>query len=138
MPGTRKLGRTTDHRIAMIRGMVTLLLKNGSVETTVTRAKEVRSVAEKMITLAKKANKCMALGTAEGKARALAYRRQAIAFITEAEVVEKLFGEIALKYESRNGGYTQIFKTGYRRGDAAEMAIIKLVDDDKAEAADKK
>lgn len=138
MPGTRKLGRTTDHRIAMIRGMVTLLLKNGSVETTVTRAKEVRSVAEKMITLGKKANKCMALGTAEGKACALAYRRQAIAFITEAEVVEKLFGEIALKYENRNGGYTQIFKTGYRRGDAAEMAIIKLVDDEKAEAADKK
>ncbi len=138
MPGTRKLGRTTDHRIAMIRGMVTLLLKNGSVETTVTRAKEVRSVAEKMITLGKKANKCMALGTAESKARALAYRRQAIAFITEAEVVEKLFGEIALKYENRNGGYTQIFKTGYRRGDAAEMAIIKLVDDNKAEAADKK
>ncbi len=130
MPGTRKLGRTTAHRIAMMRGMVTLLLKNGSVETTVTRAKEIRSVAEKMITLGKKANKCMALGTADGKASALAYRRQAIAYITEAEVVEKLFSEIALKYENRNGGYTQIFKTGYRRGDAAEMAIIKLVDEE--------
>ena len=130
MPGTRKLGRTTAHRIAMMRGMVTLLLKNGSVETTVTRAKEIRSCAEKMITLGTKANKCMALGTPEGKASALAYRRQAIAYITEAEVVEKLFSEIALKYENRNGGYTQIFKTGYRRGDAAEMAIIKLVDEE--------
>ena len=126
MPGTRKLGRTTAHRIAMMRGMVTLLLKNGSVETTVTRAKEIRSAAEKMITLGKKANKCMALGTADGKASALAYRRQAIAYITEAEVVEKLFSEIALKYENRNGGYTQIFKMGPRRGDGAETAIVKL------------
>lgn len=131
MPGTRKLGRTTDHRIAMMRGMVTLLLKNGAVETTVTRAKEMRSVAEKMITLAKKANNSMALGTPEGKASALAYRRQALAYITEPKVVEKLFSEIALKYADRNGGYTQIFKTGYRRGDAAEMAIIKLMEDEK-------
>ena len=129
MPGTRKLGRTADQRTAMLRAMVTYLLENGKIETTVTRAKEVRSVAEKMITLGKKANKCMALGTAEGKARALAYRRQAIAFITEAEVVEKLFGEIALKYENRNGGYTQIIKLSERRGDGALTVILKLVEE---------
>ena len=116
MPGTRKLGRTTAHRKAMLRGLVTLLLENGKVETTLTRAKEVRSVAEKMITL--------------GKKNTLASRRSALAYITKEAVVAKLFNEIAPKYESRNGGYTQIFKMGPRRGDAAEMAIIKLVDED--------
>ena len=114
MPASRKLGRTTDHRKAMLRGMVTLLLENGKVETTLTRAKEVRSVAEKMITL--------------GKTNTLASRRQALAYITKEDVVTKLFNEIAPKYEGRNGGYTQIYKLGPRRGDAAEMAIIKLVD----------
>ena len=114
MPGTRKLGRPTAHRRAMLRGMVTLLLENGKVETTLTRAKEVRSVAEKMITL--------------GKTNTLASRRQALAYITKEDVVTKLFNEIAPKYESRNGGYTQIYTLGPRRGDAAEMAIIKLVD----------
>ena len=114
MPGTRKLGRPTAHRRAMLRGMVTLLLENGKVETTLTRAKEVRSVAEKMITL--------------GKTNTLASRRQALAYITKEDVVTKLFNEIAPKYEGRNGGYTQIYKLGPRRGDAAEMAIIKLVD----------
>jgi len=116
MPGTRKLGRTTAHRKAMLRGLVTLLLENGKVETTLTRAKEVRSVAEKMITL--------------GKKNTLASRRSALAYITKEAVVAKLFSEIAPKYENRNGGYTQIFKMGPRRGDAAEMAIIKLVDED--------
>ena len=116
MPGTRKLGRTTAHRKAMLRGLVTLLLENGKVETTLTRAKEVRSVAEKMITL--------------GKKNTLATRRSALAYITKEDVVTKLFNEIAPKYESRNGGYTQIFKMGPRRGDGAEMAIIKLVDED--------
>ena len=115
MPGTRKLGRTTAHRKAMLRGLVTLLLENGKVETTLTRAKEVRSVAEKMITL--------------GKKNTLASRRSALAYITKEDVVTKLFNEIAPKYENRNGGYTQIFKMGPRRGDAAEMAIIKLVDE---------
>ncbi len=115
MPGTRKLGRTTAHRKAMLRGLVTLLLENGKVETTLTRAKEVRSVAEKMITL--------------GKKNTLASRRSAFAYITRREVVTKLFNEIAPKYENRNGGYTQIYKLGPRRGDAAEMAIIKLVDE---------
>ena len=114
MPGTRKLGRTTAHRKAMLRGMVTLLLENGQIETTLTRAKEVRSMAEKMITL--------------GKKNTLASRRAALAYITEEDVVSKLFNEIAPTYENRNGGYTQIFKMGPRRGDAAEMAIIKLID----------
>ena len=113
MPGTRKLGRTTAHRKAMLRGMVTLLLKNGQIETTLTRAKEVRSMAEKMITL--------------GKKNTLASRRAALAYITEENVVSKLFNEIAPTYENRNGGYTQIFKLGARRGDAAEMAIVRLI-----------
>lgn len=113
MPGTRKLGRPTAHRKAMLRGMVTYLLENGSMETTVTRAKEVRSVTEKMITL--------------GKKNTLASRRAALAFITKEDVVKKLFDEIAPKYESRNGGYTAIYKIGPRRGDAAETAIIKLI-----------
>ena len=113
MPGTRKLGRTTDHRISMLRGMVTYLLENGSVETTLTRAKEVKPLAEKMITL--------------GKKNTLAARRQALAFITKESVVKKLFDTIAPEYADRNGGYTQIFKIGPRRGDAAEMAIIRLV-----------
>ena len=113
MPGTRKLGRTTDHRKAMLRGMVTYLLENGSVETTLTRAKEVQPLAEKMITL--------------GKKNTLASRRQALAFITKESVVKKLFDTIAPEYADRNGGYTQIFKIGPRRGDAAEMAISRLV-----------
>ena len=114
MPGTRKLGRPTAHRMAMLRGLVTLLLENGQVETTLTRAKEVRSLAEKMITL--------------GKKNTLASRRAALAFITKESVVTKVFNELAPAYAERNGGYTQIFKIGPRRGDAAEMAIIKLVD----------
>ena len=120
MPGTRKLGRPTAHRQAMLRGMVTLLLENGQVETTLTRAKEVRSIAEKMITL--------------GKKNTLASRRAALAYITKEDVVTKLFAEIAPKYANRNGGYTQIFKIGPRRGDAAEMAIIKLVEESATEA----
>ena len=115
MPGTRKLGRPTAHRNAMLRGMVTLLLENGQIETTLTRAKEVRSMAEKMITL--------------GKKNTLASRRAALAYITKEDVVSKLFAEIAPKYENRQGGYTQIFKMGPRRGDAAEMAIVKLIED---------
>ena len=115
MPGTRKLGRPTAHRMAMLRGLVTLLLENGQVETTLTRAKEVRSLAEKMITL--------------GKKNTLASRRAALAFITKRAVVVKRFDEIAPKYAERQGGYTQIFKMGPRRGDAAEMAIIKLLED---------
>ena len=113
MPGTRKLGRTSDHRTAMLRAMVTFLLENGKIETTVTRAKEVRSMAEKYITLAKENN--------------LHNKRQAMSFITKEDVVAKLFNEIAPKYKDVNGGYCRIVKTGPRRGDAAEMAIIELV-----------
>ena len=113
MAGTRKLGRASDHRNAMLRGMVTYLLENGSIETTVTRAKEVRSMAEKMITL--------------GKESSLHNKRQALAYITKEDVVKKLFDEISPKYKDVNGGYCRIIKTGPRRGDAAEMCIIVLV-----------
>lgn len=113
MPGTRKLGRATDSRKAMLRAMVTYLLENGKIETTVTRAKDVRSMAEKMITLAKEDT--------------LHNKRQAMAYITKEDVVKKLFDEIAPKYKEVNGGYCRIIKTGPRRGDAAEMCIIELV-----------
>ena len=113
MPGTRKLGRTTAHRNAMLRGMVTYLLENGSIETTLTRAKEVRAMTEKYITLAKD--------------NSLHSKRQALAFITKEDVVAKLYNEIAPKYMDKNGGYCRITKTGPRRGDAAEMAIIELI-----------
>ena len=114
MPGTRKLGRTTDHRKAMLRGMVTYLFENGKVETTVTRAKEVRAMAEKMITIAKD--------------NSLHARRQVLAYVTKEDVVKNLFDVIAPRYADVNGGYTRITKTGARRGDAAEMCIIELVD----------
>ena len=113
MPGTRKLGRASDHRDAMLRNMVTSLLENGKMTTTVTRAKEVRALAEKMITLA--------------KVDSLHNKRQALAYITKEDVVKKLFDEIAPKYKEVNGGYCRIIKTGPRRGDAAEMCIIELV-----------
>ena len=114
MPGTRKLGRPTDQRKAMLRGRVTLLLENGQVVTTVTRAKELRSIADKMITL--------------GKKNTLASRRAALAYITKESVVTKVFTEYAALYADRNGGYTQIFKMGPRRGDGAEIAVIKMID----------
>ena len=113
MPGTRKLGRDSAHIMAMLRAMVTFLLDKGKIETTVYRAKEVRSMTEKMITLAKE--------------NTLHNKRLALAFITKEEVVKKLFDEIAPKYAEKNGGYTRITKLGPRRGDAAEMAIIELV-----------
>lgn len=113
MPGTRKLGRSTDHRRAMLRAMVTFLLENGQIETTVTRAKEVRAVAEKMITI--------------GKNSDLHSKRQVFAYVTKEDVAKKVFDEISPKYAERNGGYTRIVKIGPRRGDAAEMAIIQLV-----------
>ena len=113
MPGTRKLGRTTSHRMAMLRAMVTFLLENGKIETTVTRAKEVSAMAEKMITTAKNAD--------------LHSKRQIYSFITKEDVAKKLIDEIGPKYKETNGGYTRIIKIGPRRGDAAEMAIIELV-----------
>ncbi len=114
MPGTRKLGRPTAHRNAMLRGLVTYLIENGSIETTLTRAKEVRCIAEKMVSL--------------GKENTLASRRAALAYITKEDAVSKLFSVIAPKYAAVNGGYTQIYKLGSRRGDGAEMALIKFVD----------
>ena len=114
MPGTRKLGRTTAHRKAMLRGLVTYLLENGEIETTLTRAKEVRAVAEKMITLAK---------TGEDN---LAAYRTALSFITKKEVARKLFHTLGARYANVTGGYTQIYKLGPRRGDGAEMALIRL------------
>lgn len=113
MPGTRKLGRTSDHRKAMLRAMVTYLFENGKIETTVTRAKEVRAMAEKMITIGKQDN--------------LHSKRQIFSFVTKETVAKKLMDEISPKYRERNGGYTRIVKIGPRRGDAAEMAIIELV-----------
>ena len=113
MSGYRKLGRPTDHRRAMLRGMVTYLLENGSIETTLMRAKEVKRITEKMITL--------------GKNDTLHSKRQALAYITKEDVVNKLFTEIGPSYAERNGGYTRIIKKGPRRGDNAEMAIITLV-----------
>ena len=113
MPGTRKLGKTTAQRKAMLRQQVTDFLANGRMETTVTRCKEIAPLAEKMITL--------------GKAKDLASYRQALSFITREDVAKKVFDELAPKYADRNGGYTRIVKIGPRRGDAAEMAIIQLV-----------
>ena len=113
MPGTRKLGRTSDSRKAMLRAMVTYLCDNGKIETTVTRAKEVRAMTEKMITL--------------GKRDDLHAKRQDYSFITKETVAKKVIDEIGPKYADRDGGYTRIIKTGMRRGDAAEMAIIELV-----------
>ena len=109
----RKLGRTSDQRKALLRNQVTNLLYNGKIVTTEAKAKEVRCIADKMITL--------------GKKNTLHSRRQALSYITDKEVVYKLFEEIAPKYADRNGGYTRVLKMGPRRGDAAEMAIIELV-----------
>ncbi len=111
--GTRKLNLPTDQRMALLRNLVTSFLENGRVETTLTRAKEAQSLAEKMITL--------------GKTNTLHSRRQALEFITKEDTVTKLFSEIAPKYADRNGGYTRIMQTGPRRGDAAPMAILELV-----------
>ena len=113
MSGNRKLGKRSDQRKAMLRAMVTYLLENGQIKTTVTRAKEVAPLAEKMITLAKD--------------NTLASYRQALAFIPQEDVAKKLFDQIGPKYADRNGGYTRIVRIGPRRGDAAEMAIIELV-----------
>ena len=113
MANNRKLGRATDHRMAMLRALVTYLLENGKVETTLARAKEVGPLTEKMITLGKKGN--------------LAAYRRAMGFVTKEDVVNKLFKEVAPKYADRNGGYTRVTRLGPRRGDAAEMAVIELV-----------
>ena len=113
MFGTRKLGKTSAQRKALLRQQVTDLLDNGKMETTFYRAKEVQPVVEKMITLGKKGD--------------LAAYRKALYFITKEDVAHKLFKEIAPKDADRNGGYTRVTRTGERRGDAAEMAVIELV-----------
>ena len=113
MPGTRKLGKATAPRMAMLRQQVTDLLDKGRMETTVSRAKEIAPLAEQMISL--------------GTAKDLASYRQALAFITRADVAKKVFDELAPKYADRNGGYTRVTRIGTRRGDAAEMAVIELV-----------
>lgn len=119
MPGTRKLGRPTAHRMLMLRGMVTLLIENGQIETTLTRAKEVAPLADKMITL--------------GKKNTLATRREAYEFLTKESAVFKLFDEMAPFFADRTGGYTAVYKLGPRRGDGAEMAIVKFVGYEKKE-----
>lgn len=113
MAELRKLGRTTDHRQAMLRNQVTSLLRDGKIETTYTRAKETQRIADKMITLAKSGD--------------LHARRQVLSYIYNEDVVKKLFDEIAPEYSDRNGGYTRVLKMGPRRGDGAEMAIIELL-----------
>ena len=113
MKGHRKLGRPTAHRKAMLRNQVTDLLREGRITTTVTRAKETRRMAEKMITLGKRGD--------------LHARRQALAYIYDEDVVTKLFDNIAPKYAERSGGYTRILKLGQRRGDTAEMVFLELV-----------
>ena len=113
MPRTRKLGRATSHRTAMLRAMVTFLLENGKIETTVTRAKEVQSLTEKMITIAKEDT--------------LHNKRLVMAFVTKEDVTHKLFSEIAPKYADRQGGYTRIVKIGLRKGDAAMEVLLELV-----------
>ena len=113
MATLRKLGRPSAHREAMLRNLVTSLLREGRIITTVSRAKETQRMAEKMITLGKRNN--------------LHARRQALAYIYDEDVVTKLFAEIAPKYEERNGGYTRVIKLGSRRGDGAEKAILELI-----------
>ena len=109
----RKLGRRTDHRLAMLNNLTKSLLKEERIETTVTRAKELRKFAERMITIGKKGD--------------ITARRRAFAVLRDNELVAKLFNEIAPKYAERNGGYTRIMRTSVRRGDSAELAIIELV-----------
>ena len=109
----RNLGRNSSQRRALLRNMTTSVLKYGKIETTEPKAKEVRRVVEKMITLSKQGN--------------LHAYRQALAYLTEEDVAKKLFDEIAPKYEDRQGGYTRVVKAGYRRGDGTPMAIVELV-----------
>jgi len=122
----RKLGRRADHRKAMLKNMTISLVKAERIETTVTRAKELRKFVEKMITLGKKYNN-FNLENNDERAKAIHLRRQAFAFLRNEGAVAKIFNEIAPKYAERNGGYTRIIKTDVRRGDSAELAIIELV-----------
>lgn len=122
----RKLGRRSDHRLAMMKNMTISLVNAERIETTVTRAKELRKFVEKVITLGKKYNN-FNLENNDERAKAIHLRRQAFSFLRNEEAVAKVFKEIAPKYMDRNGGYTRIIKTDVRRGDSAELAIIELV-----------
>ena len=113
MTGTRKLGRRTSSRRAMLRSLVTFLLENGEIKTTVTRAKEVKALTEKIITLGRNNN--------------LSAKRQVMTFVTKEDVTKKIFDELAPKYANRQGGYVAINKLGQRRGDAAEIALLRLI-----------
>lgn len=119
-----KLGRTTSHRKAMLRTMVTSLLKYEKIQTTDMKAKELKKVADKMITLGKRGD--------------LHARRQAASYVRERDVVGKLFGEMSERYKERAGGYTRIVKSGYRVGDDAPMSIIEFVRNAEAEKPKKK
>jgi large subunit ribosomal protein L17 len=120
----RKLNRSTSHRLAMFRNMVTSLLKEERIYTTVPKAKEMRRWAEWMITL--------------GKHGDLHARRQALRTIREKSVVHKLFEELAQRYQNRAGGYTRIVKVGFRRGDASPMCLLELINDEKEREKAKK
>lgn len=109
----RRLGLRSDHRKSLLRNIVTSLLREERIETTEDRAKELQSIADQMITLGKRGD--------------LHAKRQALSYLFDESVVKKLFDEIAPKYKERNGGYTRILKTGYRRGDGASMALVELV-----------
>ena len=112
---SRKLGRDVEHHKAILRNMVTDLFKYGKITTTLAKAKELRRVADKMITLAKRGD--------------LTSRRRALAFIRDKNIVRKLFSELREKYLNRTGGYTRVIKIGPRRGDASMMAIVELVEE---------
>ncbi|MGE0461308.1 MAG: 50S ribosomal protein L17 [Vicinamibacterales bacterium] len=129
----RKLGRVSEHRIALLRNQATALLMHERIETTVPKAKELRPFVERIITIAKRGVKA-----ADPKGRTLSARRLVMRDVHNEDVVTKLFDELAPRFESRPGGYTRILKLGHRRGDAAEVAQIELVgseyDPKKAEA----
>jgi large subunit ribosomal protein L17 len=120
----RQFGRDSSHRKALLRMLVTSLLKNEKIETTVAKAKEIRPLAEKMITLAKRGD--------------LHARRQALSFMHDETVVQGLFSQIAPRFADRKGGYTRIVQTRNRPGDAAPMAVIELIERTKKESAESK
>ncbi|MGI9953037.1 50S ribosomal protein L17 [Moorellaceae bacterium AZ2] len=111
--GYRKLGRRSDHRNMLLRNIVTSLLREGRLQTTEPRGKELKRIADKMITLAKRGD--------------LHARRQALAYLMDEDVVTKLFKEIGPRYADRQGGYTRVVKVGYRRGDGAPLVLVELV-----------
>jgi large subunit ribosomal protein L17 len=136
----RKLGRVTEHRIAMLRNQASALLRHERIETTVPKAKDLRPFVERLITIAKRS-----LDAPEGSSRAVTARRRVAADIADRAVVTKLFTSIAPRYTERNGGYTRLLRLGHRRGDAADVASVELVgseynpnaDEAKSDAAEK-